>query len=209
MVKAKTYSSEGQERKEIDLPADLFGIKPHRVALHDAVRAHLANLRRGTASTKGRSEVRGGGAKPWRQKGTGRARAGTNSSPLWVGGGVTFGPKPKRYGLKLPHKVVRLALKSALSSFAQEGRVVVIEDLTLDSPKTKALHGILQNMGLSSGKRLLVLEGYEENIFKSGRNIPDLVLRTANAIHAYDVLNSDHVILTKKALQRMEEVFSA
>jgi large subunit ribosomal protein L4 len=122
---------------------------------------------------------------------------------------VTFGPKPKRYGLKLPHKVVRLALKSALSSFAQEGRVVVIEDLTLDSPKTKALHGILQNMGLSSGKRLLVLEGYEENIFKSGRNIPDLVLRTANAIHAYDVLNSDHVILTKKALQRMEEVFSA
>jgi len=208
MAKARTYSSEGQEKKKMDLPAALFGIKPHQTALHDAVRAHLAHLRRGTASTKGRSEVSGGGAKPWRQKGTGRARAGTNRSPLWVGGGVAFGPKPRRYSIKLPHKVVRLALKSALSSCAQDGKVAVIEDLTLAAPRTKDLHEILVNMGFATGKRLLVLEAYEENIFKSGRNIPGLVLITANGIHAYDVLNSDHVILTKKALQKMEEVFS-
>jgi len=208
MAEARTYSSEGQQKSKMDLPADLFGIKPHRAALYDAVRAHLANLRRGTASTKGRSEVKGGGAKPWRQKGTGRARAGTIRSPLWVGGGVAFGPKPRRYRLKLPHKVVRLALKSALSSCAQDDRVMVIEDLTLEAPKTKALFEILVNMGLSTGKRLLVLDGYDENVFKSGRNISGLVLRTANAIHAYDILHSDHVIFTKKALQRMEEVFS-
>jgi large subunit ribosomal protein L4 len=209
MAKARTYGAEGQELKEMDLPAELFGIKPHRVALHDAVRAHLAAQRRGTASTKGRSEVRGGGAKPWRQKGTGRARAGTSRSPLWVGGGVTFGPKPRRYGLKLPHKVVRLALKSALSASAQDGRVVVLESLSMEAPKTKELSDILGNMGLDKGKKLLVLEGYDENVFKSGRNIPGLTLRTANSIHAYDILNSDTVILTKSALSKIEEVFSA
>ncbi|KPL18514.1 MAG: 50S ribosomal protein L4 [candidate division Zixibacteria bacterium SM23_81] len=208
MAKAKTYTSQGQEKNELDLPDELFGIKPHQAALYSAVRVYLANARRGTASTKGRSEVRGGGAKPWRQKGTGRARAGTNRSPLWVGGGVTFGPKPRQHRLKLPHKVVRLALKSALSSCAQDGRVVLLEDPTLESPKTKALHEILANMGFSKGKRLLVLDGYDENLFKSGQNIPGLVLRTANAVHAYDVLNSDHVIITHKALQKMEEVFS-
>jgi large subunit ribosomal protein L4 len=208
MAKAKTYSSAGQEKSEMDLPADLFAMKPHRTALYDAVRAHLASHRRGVASTKGRSEVRGGGAKPWRQKGTGRARAGTSRSPLWVGGGVVFGPKPRQYRLKLPHKVVRLALKSALSASAQDGRVAVIENVALDAPKTKALFEILVNMGFSNEKNLLVLEGYEENVFKSGRNIPGLILRTANAIHAYDILNSDHVIFTKKALKKMEEVFS-
>jgi large subunit ribosomal protein L4 len=209
MAKARIYSSEGQQKSEMDLPADLFGIKPHRAALYDAVRAHLASRRRGTASAKGRSEVRGGGAKPWRQKGTGRARAGTNRSPLWPGGGVIFGPKPRKYRLKLPHKVIRLALKSALSSCAQEGRVVVIESLNIKEPKTKDLFGILGNMGFSKGKKLLILDGYDENIFKSGRNIPRLVLRTANAINAYDVLNSDHVIFTKGALQKFEEVLSA
>ena len=209
MAKARIYSSEGQQKSEMDLPADLFGIKPHRAALYDAVRAHLANRRSGTASAKGRSEVRGGGAKPWRQKGTGRARAGTNRSPLWPGGGVIFGPKPRKYKLKLPHKVVRLALKSALSSCAQDGRVVVIESLKIDKPKTKDLFGILGSMGFSKGKKLLILDEYDENIFKSGRNIPGLVLRTANAIHAYDVLNSDHVIFTKGALQKFEEVSSA
>lgn len=208
MAKAKTYTPTGQEMDEMELPAELFGIKPHRVALYEAVRAHLAHRRRGTASTKGRSEVRGGGGKPWRQKGTGRARVGTVRSPLWVGGGVVFGPKPRQYRIKLPHKVVRLGLKSALSACAQDGRVAVIEELSLEAPKTKDLFAILVNMGCSSGKKLLVLEGYEENVFKSGRNIPGLVLRTANGIHAYDLLISDHVIFTKKALQKMEEVFS-
>ena len=209
MAKARIFSSAGQQKSEMDLPADLFGIKPHRAALYDAVRAHLASRRRGTASAKGRSEVRGGGAKPWRQKGTGRARAGTNRSPLWPGGGVIFGPKPRKYRLKLPHKVVRLALKSALSSCAQDGRVVVIESLNIKKPKTKDLFGILGSMGFSKGKKLLILDKYDENIFKSGRNIPGLVLRTANAINAYEVLNSDHVIFTKGALQKFEEVLSA
>jgi large subunit ribosomal protein L4 len=208
MPKAKIYSSAGKEKSEMDLPAALFDMKPHHGALYDAVRAHLANRRRGVASTKGRSEVRGGGPKPWRQKGTGRARAGTSRSPLWVGGGVVFGPKPRQYRLRLPHKVIRLALKSALSACAQDGRVVVIEDLSMDAPKTKDLFEVLVNMGFSAEKNLLVLEDYKENVFKSGRNIPGLILRTANAIHAYDILNSDHVILTEKALHKIEEVFS-
>jgi large subunit ribosomal protein L4 len=209
MAKAKTYGAEGQALSEMELPGHLFGIKPHQGALYDAVRAHLAARRRGTASTKGRSEVRGGGRKPWRQKGTGRARAGTNRSPLWVGGGVVFGPKPRQYGIRLPHKVVRLALKSALSASAQEGRVTVLEALSLETPKTKALYEILGNMGFARGKCLLILDQYDENIFISGRNIPNLELRTANALHAYDVLNSDHVIFTKSALEKLEEVFSA
>jgi large subunit ribosomal protein L4 len=193
----------------MDLPADLFGIKPHRAILHDAVRAHLANCRRGTAATKGRSEVSGGGKKPWRQKGTGRARAGTIRSPLWVGGGTIFGPTPRQYRMKLPQKVVRLALKSALSACAQEGRVVVLENLSMEMPKTKALHQILVNMGVVSEKNLLIVDSYDEKVFKSGRNIPGLVMRTANAIHAYDILNSDHVIFTRSALNRLEEVLAA
>jgi large subunit ribosomal protein L4 len=209
MVKAKIYATTGQELSEMELPVHLFGIKPHQGALHDAVRAHLAACRRGTASTKGRSEVSGGGKKPWRQKGTGRARAGTIRSPLWVGGGVVFGPKPHRFGMKLPHKVVRLALKSALSACAQDGRVVVLESISMEAPKTKTLYEILRNMGFSTGKSLLVLDTYDQNIFTSGRNIDGLTMRTANAIHAYDILNSDHVIFTKSALQRLEEVFAA
>jgi large subunit ribosomal protein L4 len=207
MAKAKTYGPEGQEVSEVNLPDHLFGIKPHQAALYDAVRAHLAAVRRGTASTKGRAEVRGGGAKPWRQKGTGRARSGTIRSPLWVGGGVVFGPKPRRYGMKLPQKVVRLALKSALSATAQDGRVAVLEGLSIETPKTKVLHDVLQKMGFGSGKSLLVLDGYDQNIFKSGRNISGLTMKTANAIHAYDVLNSDRVIFTKSALEKLEEVF--
>ncbi len=209
MAKAMTYGAEGRELSEMELPGQLFGIKPHQGALYDAVRAHLATRRRGTASTKGRSEVSGGGKKPWRQKGTGRARAGTNRSPLWVGGGVVFGPKPHKFGIRLPHKVVRLALKSALSASAQEGRVAVLETLSMEAPKTKALYGILDNMGFALGTCLLVLDGYDENIFVSGRNIPGLKMRTANALHAYDILNSDHVVFTKSALQKLEEVFSA
>jgi len=209
MAKAITYGAEGKELSEMDLPGQLFGIKPHQGALHDAVRAHLATRRRGTASTKGRSDVRGGGKKPWRQKGTGRARAGTSRSPLWVGGGVVFGPKPHKYGIRLPHKVVRLALKSALSASAQEGRVAVLETLSMEAPKTKELYGILDNMGFALGTCLLVLDGYDENIFISGRNIQRLQMKTANALHAYDILNSDHVIFTKSALQKLEEVFSA
>jgi len=209
MAKAITYGAEGQKLSEMELPGHLFGIKPHQGALYDAVRAHLAVRRRGTASTKGRSDVRGGGRKPWRQKGTGRARSGTTRSPLWVGGGVTFGPKPRKYGIRLPHKVVRLALKSALSASAQEGRVSVLETLTMEAPKTKALHGILDNMGIAGGTCLLVLDQYQENVFMSGRNIPGLQLRTANALHAYDILNSDQVVFTKNALQKLEEVFSA
>ena len=209
MAKAITYGAEGQKLSEMELPGHLFGIKPHQGALYDAVRAHLAARRQGTASTKGRSEVRGGGRKPWRQKGTGRARAGTTRSPLWVGGGVTFGPKPRQYGIRLPHKVVRLALKSALSASAQEGRVAVLESLAMEAPKTKELHGILDNMGFTGGSCLLVLDQYQENIFLSGRNIPGLQLRTANALHAYDIINSDQVVFTKSALQKLEEVFSA
>jgi len=209
MAKAITYGAEGQKLSEMELPGHLFGIKPHQGALYDAVRAHLAARRRGTASTKGRSEVRGGGRKPWRQKGTGRARAGTIRSPLWVGGGVVFGPSPHRYGIRLPHKVVRLALKSALSASAQEGRVSILETLAMEAPKTKALHGILDKMGCAEGTCLLVLDQYDEKIFMSGRNIPGLELRTANGLHAYDILNSDQVVFTKSALEKLEEVFSA
>ena len=147
-VNAPLYDKQGNKISEIELPEALFGIEPHKPALHSYVRRYLNNQRQGTVKTKTRAEVSGGGAKPWRQKGTGRARSGSNRSPLWVGGGRAFGPRPRKHNEKLPKRVKRLALRSALSLRAGGGNVHVIEDVVIDPPKTKEFHQILKNIGI-------------------------------------------------------------
>jgi large subunit ribosomal protein L4 len=201
--------SEGHAVGSATLSPDIFGVEPNRHVLYEAVKAYLGNRRQGTASTKGRSEVRGGGAKPWRQKGTGRARAGTNRSPLWVGGGVAFGPKPRSYRYILPKKVNTLARRSALSLKAREENIVVVDGLTFDAPKTKQMAHFLQRINLHRKKVLFLTAEAEENLLKSCRNIPNLTIKRARDVAAYDVLNCETLLLTKGALEQMEEVLGS
>ncbi|HID94549.1 MAG TPA: 50S ribosomal protein L4 [Candidatus Latescibacteria bacterium] len=204
----EVLTTEGKVSGGIDLPEDIFGIEPHEHALWLAVRTYLTNQRQGTASTKGRSEVKASGRKPWRQKGTGRARAGTVASPIWVGGGVVFGPHTRTYRHKLPKKVKRLALKSAFSVKVREGRVVVIEDFSLPEPKTRLMQRILHAIDLN-GQKVLFLPGEVSlNLIKSGRNLPLLEIKPAADVCAYDVLNSEVLLLSRSGVERIKEVFS-
>ncbi len=167
----------------------------------------LAGRRRGTASTKNRSEVRGGGRKPWRQKGTGRARHGSIRSPIWTGGGVTFGPKPRHYGYQLPKKARRAALYSALSSKLSGGKLTVLDSLTLAEPKTREIISLLNNLNIE-GSVLLITADSDMNIFKSGRNIPGVTTAIAEKINVLDILNHETLLLTRDAVARIEEVFA-
>lgn len=198
-------NTEGVTVETVVLPPSIFGIEPNEHALYEAVKVYLGNQRQGTASTKGRSEVRGGGAKPWRQKGTGRARAGTIRSPLWVGGGVVFGPKPKTRRYALPKKVNRLARKSALSLRAKEDRIVVIEDVTMSEPKTRVMVSLLHTLGLHDKKVLFLTATADETVLKSCRNIPNLTVKPARDVPAYDVLNCEAVLMTRSALAQIGE----
>jgi large subunit ribosomal protein L4 len=157
---------------------------------------------------KGKSEVRGSGAKPWRQKGTGRARAGTNSSPIWVGGGRAFPPQMRDYRITVPKKVKRLALASALSSKARDNRITILDQISLEAPKTKIMARLLDKLKLSGSKIIFLFEGIDENLCKSGRNIKGLVFKRASLVNPYDLFNSDFVIMTKEALKTVEEVFA-
>ncbi|MCK4774637.1 MAG: 50S ribosomal protein L4, partial [Candidatus Krumholzibacteria bacterium] len=172
MATAIVYEKDGTESGKMELPEKLFGGEVNQDVIHEAVVAYLANQRQGTASTKGRSDVRGGGHKPYRQKGTGRARAGTTSSPVFRGGGVVFGPHPRDYSRKLPKKVKRLALVSSLSSRANDGDIVVIKSLEMTEPKTKEFAGILANIDVAGKKMLVVVDRPNEATIKSARNIP-------------------------------------
>ncbi|MCH7759883.1 50S ribosomal protein L4 [candidate division TA06 bacterium] len=202
MIKAPFISIEKESKEEKELPSEIFGLKPNGHVLYEAVRIYLANQRQGTASTKMRGEVRGGGVKPWRQKGTGRARAGSIRSPIWVGGGVVFGPKPRDYRSTLPKKVQRLALKSALSARAQKGEVTVLESLHLEEAKTKKMVEILNRLGLKRGC-LLVVKERDETLFRATRNLPHLRLMRARDINTYEVLHAFHVLLTQEALEEV------
>ena len=202
-------NSDGETVGSVTLSPYVFGMEPNHQVLYEAVKVYLGNQRQGTASTKGRSEVRGGGIKPWRQKGTGRARAGTIRSPLWVGGGVAFGPKPRRYRRVLPKKMNRLARRSALSWQAKGGNIQVIEDVTFDEPKTKRMISILERLGLKEKNVLLLTAEIDENFIKSCRNIPKLTVKRACDVPAYDVLNCETVLLTTKAVAQIEEVLGA
>ena len=198
--RAPVYDAFGSSRTEVTLDSDMFGIEPNRAVMHQVVVGHLAALRSGTAKTKTRAEVRGGGRKPWRQKGLGRARHGSIRSPIWVGGGVAHGPAPRSYAQRTPKKMRALALRSALSARASEGAVKVVSDFDWGAPKTKRAHGLLGAIGVG-GKALVVLGRSEVNAARSFRNIPRVVLGHPGQLNAYDVLWSDTVVFSRLALE--------
>lgn len=206
MPKVAMYNIKGEEVGEVVLTDSIFNVPVRADILHQVVTMQLANKRRGTASTKTRAEVRGGGRKPWRQKGTGRARHGSIRSPLWTGGGVVFGPKPRSYKYTVPKKVKRLALKSALSSKVIDSDLLILDQLTIDSPKTKKMIDILSNLNVEK-KALIVTLNRDENIEKSARNIPGITTTVVGNLNVYDILRHDKLILTKEALDRVEEVY--
>jgi len=207
MPKVALYDMNGTQIGEVDLNDEVFGIEPNEAVLYDFVKMQLANKRAGTSSTKTRSEVRGGGRKPWRQKGTGRARVGSTRNPVWVKGGIAFGPKPRDYSYKLPRKVRRLAMKSALSSKVLENNLILVSELAFDEPRTKEMVQVLASLN-AAGKTLVVLADSDENVTKSARNIPGIKLLQADFINVYDLLNYDTLLITRDAVSRVEEVFA-
>lgn len=207
MPRVALYNIQGQQVGEVDLDERIFGGEVNEAVLHDAVVMQLASKRQGTAATRGRSEISGGGRKPWRQKGTGRARAGSIRSPLWRGGAVTFGPRPRDYGYKLPKKVRRLALRSALASKVRDGNIIVLEELKLEQPRTKEMAGILRTLA-GKNKALVVTAAREPNVELSARNIPGVSFLTSEGINVYDLLAHDKLVITKDAVARVEEVLA-
>ncbi|MNZ65593.1 50S ribosomal protein L4 [compost metagenome] len=207
MPKVTVYNVSGAQVGEVELAESVFGIEPNSHVLHSAVLLQQAAQRQGTHKTKGRSEVRGGGRKPWKQKGTGRARQGSIRSPQWVGGGTVFGPTPRTYGFKLPKKVRRLAIKSALSSKVIASDIIVLDQLTLAAPKTKEFAAILNNLKVDR-KALVVTANYEDNVALSARNIPGVKFVAADGINVLDVLVHDKLIITKEAVEKVQEVLA-
>ncbi len=207
MPKVNVYNILGEQVEEIDLKDDVFGVEVNEHILYEVVKNQLANKRQGTQSVKTRAEVRGGGKKPWRQKGTGRARQGSIRAPHWVGGGVSFAPKPRDYSYKVPKKVKRLAIKSALSSKVLNDEIIVLDELSLDEPKTKEMAKILSN--IKAGKKaLIVMDKKDMNVIKSARNIPNVQVAFVNTLNVYDILNFDSFIITKDAVRKVEEVYA-
>jgi large subunit ribosomal protein L4 len=209
MPSAVVYDKEGNRRETLQLDERLFGQQPNLAVLHQYVKAYLANQRQGTAKKKTRAEVRGGGAKPWRQKGTGRARAGSNTSPLWEGGGVAFAPMPRDYRTEVPKKVKRKALLSSLSAMAAEDRVRILEEISLEAPRTKLVAELFRKMGIGGARILFLSEGREDNLHKSCRNLKGLVFKRACLVNPYDLLSCDYLVMTKKAAENLTEVFAS
>ena len=204
MPKANVYDMAGKKKSTVELSETIFGIEPNVSVMHDVVKNHLANCRQGTQSALTRAEVSGGGRKPWRQKGTGRARQGSTRAPQWTHGGIVFAPKPRSYRYTLNKKVRRLALKSALSAKAAEGKVLVVDKLEMKEIKTKTFQQFLD--AVESKKALVVTS--DGNVVKSARNIPGVVTSPANLINVYDILNANEFIVDKAALAVIEEVFA-
>ena len=203
----KVYNMAGNVVGEIELPEALFGIEPNNAVVHDSVKNHLANKRQGTQSALTRAEVSGGGRKPWRQKGTGRARQGSTRAPQWTHGGIVFAPKPRSYSYTLNKKAKRLALKSALSAKAAASCVVVIDSIRMESPKTKEFAAFLAAVGAEK-KPLVVTAAADQNVVKSGRNIPGCQVTFANLINVYDIVNANKLVVDKAALEKIVEVFA-
>ena len=199
------HNIKGNEIGEISLKDNIFNTKLNKYLVHQVVKRYLANKRRGTASTKNRSEVRGGGAKPWRQKGTGRARAGSNRSPIWVGGGIVFGPTPRNYSFSLPKKMKTTALKSVLSYKIKNNEIIILDKLILEESKTKKMVEILTNLK-AFRKPLIIIEKEDKIVELSIRNIEGAMVLPVSKINTYDLLNHRKIILTKEALKRIEEV---
>lgn len=207
MPKVALYNITGNQVGDIELSDGIFGVEVNTHVMYEAVKNYLANQRQGTQSAKLRGEVRGGGRKPWRQKGTGRARQGSIRAPQWKGGGVVFAPKPRDYSYAIPKKVKRLALKSALSSKVQDQEIIVVDRLVLEQPKTKEMVKVLKN--LNSGKKtLVVIPERDEAVVRAAANIPGVKTAYVNTINVYDILNCDSFLITKEAVNKVEEVYA-
>ena len=207
MPKTFVFDMSGKQVGEIELSAAVFGVEPNAAVVHDVVKNHLANCRQGTQSALTRAEVSGGGRKPWRQKGTGRARQGSTRAPQWTHGGIVFAPKPRSYAYTLNKKVKRLALKSALSAKAAENNVVVIDSIKMDSIKTKTFANFLSAVGAEK-KPLVVTAEADQIVVKSGRNIPGCEVTFANLLNVYDIVNAKKLVVDQAALAKIEEVFA-
>ena len=195
----------GKNVGEVELLDSVFGIEPSQQAVYDVVKAQRAAMRQGTHSTKTRTEVRGGGRKPWKQKGTGRARAGSNTSPIWVGGGVVFGPSPRSYKIKINRKVRRLAMRSVLSSAVADNEFKVLDKLELETIKTKGMIEVLNNLG-ATGKVAIIVENTNDNLALSARNIPNVTVTTVDHVSVYELLNFTTILATVDAVKKYEEV---
>jgi len=209
MRSAVIFDQEGNQKDTLALKEELYGQTPHLPSVHQYVKAYQSNQRQGTVKKKNRMEVRGGGAKPWRQKGTGRARAGSNTSPLWVGGGRAFPPRPGDYHVEMPRKMKRKALISALSSVASESRVKIIEKVSLEAPSTKSMAELFDKIGVAGSRVLFLSEGQDDNLRRSVRNLKGLVHKRACLVNPYDLLTCDFLVMTRKALDSLTEVFAA
>ena len=207
MAQVQVYNQEGRKTSKLELADSVFGIEPNANAMHLAVVSYLANQRQGTQSTLTRSEVSGGGAKPWRQKGTGRARQGSTRSPQWTHGGIALGPKPRKYKVDLNKKVKRLAMKSALSSKVASEEMMVLTKVELEEIKTKAIVEMLSKLKAAK-KALIVTADTDEKIYKSARNIEGVKVVTVNTLCVYDILNCDSFIVLKDAAKKIEEVYA-
>lgn len=207
MPKVNVLNLSGDKVEEITLAEEIFGIEPNEHAVYEAVKNILANRRQGTQSAKTRAEVKGGGKKPWRQKGTGRARQGSIRAPQWTGGGIVFAPKPRDYSYKIPKKVRRLALKSVLSSKVETEDMIVLDALVMEEASTKKAVEILKNIDAKEKAIVLVADG-SDNVRKSFRNIPKVATLALGEINVYDLLKYDTVVLTKEAVKKIEEVYS-
>ena len=201
------FDMSGKQVGQIELSDAIFGIEANAAVVHDVVKNHLANKRQGTQSALTRAEVSGGGRKPWRQKGTGRARQGSTRAPQWTHGGIVFAPKPRDYSYTLNKKSRRLALKSALSAKAVEANIIVIDEIKMAAPKTKEFAAFLNAVGVS-GKALVVTAAADTNVIKSGRNIPGCEVTFANLINVYDIVNAKKLVVDQAALAKIEEVFA-
>ena len=207
MPKANLFNMAGENVGEVTLSEAVFGVEPNKSVLHDSVKNHLANCRQGTQSALTKGEVSYTTAKPWRQTGTGRARAGYKGSPVWTHGGVAFAQKPRDYSYTLNKKVKRLALKSALSAKAAEEKILVVDGLAVDEIKTKPFKAFLDKIGVD-GKALVITENVDEKVIKSARNIPGVTTTTATILSPYTILNNRVLVVDKAALQKIEEVFA-
>lgn len=207
MPKVALYNVQGSQVGEVELKDEIFGIEPNESVVHEAVVMQMASRRQGTHCTKSRGEVRGGGRKPWKQKGTGRARVGTIRSPLWRGGAIVFGPKPRSYSYSIPKKKRRLAMKSVLSSKVLENEIIVVDALNFDAPKTKEMVKVLEALKVEQ-KALVVTAETDENVHRSARNIKGVTPMDAASLNVYDVLAHNKLIITKDAVAKVEEVLA-
>ena len=207
MPKVNVYNMLGEQVEEIELSEAVFGVEINEHVVWEVVKNQLANKRQGTQSVKTRAEVRGGGRKPWRQKGTGRARQGSTRSPQWRGGGVVFAPKPRDYSYSVPKKVRRLALKSVLTSKVLENEIIVVDHIEFDAPSTKNMVNLLTKLNADK-KALIVMDEKDINVIKSANNIPNVATALVNTINVYDILKYNSLVITKDAVRKVEEVYA-